>query len=85
MQQHKKKFDLIGEQWETDVDFLAQIGLLDRDQSCEDIPNSSPQISLAGLLLFDTERALNHYCPGLETIVITAMGEQRFQTNIVET
>jgi hypothetical protein len=85
MQQHKRKFDLIGEQWETDVDFLAQIGLLYRDQSCEDIPNSSPQISLAGLLLFDTERALNHYCPGLETIVITAMGEQRFQTNIVET
>jgi len=82
MQQHKKKFNLAGEQWESEVDFLAHIGLLDGTTSCEDTPG--PLISLAGLLLFGTERALKHYCPGLETILITPMGEQRFQTNIVE-
>jgi ATP-dependent DNA helicase RecG len=82
MQQHKKKFNLVGEQWETEVDFLAHIGLLDGATSCEDAPSSL--ISLAGLLLFGSERALKHYCPGLETIVITRMGEQRFHANIVE-
>lgn len=84
IQQHKKKFNLVGEQWETESDFLDHIGLLDRSFSCEDAPKSRSQISLAGLLLFGTEEALKHYCPGLETIVITPIGEKRLRTNIVD-
>ena len=81
IQQHKKKFNLAGEQWEAEVDFLAHVGLLDRSSTCEEIPKVHSQISLAGLLLFGTEEALKHYCPGLETIVITPIGEKRFNAN----
>jgi len=84
IQRHKKKFNVAGEQWETEIDFLAHIGLLDRTANCEGAPNADSAISLAGLLLFGTENALRRYCPGLETILITPMGERRFQANIVD-
>jgi ATP-dependent DNA helicase RecG len=83
IQQHKKKFNLVGEQWETEADFVAHIGLLELPSECEG-SSSDSSITLAALLLFGTEKALKRHCPGLETIVISPMGEKRLCTNIVE-
>jgi len=75
---------LTGEEWETHADFLTHIGVLElRPQDAD--AGAWIRVALAGLLLFGTEAALRHHCPGLETIVITPMGERRIGTNIVET
>jgi hypothetical protein len=84
IQQHKKKFGLTGEEWETQTDFLTHIGLLELRPDDADAC-AGTRIALAGLLLFGTEEALKHHCPGLETIVITPMGERRLSTNVIET
>jgi ATP-dependent DNA helicase RecG len=83
IEQHKKKFGLQGEQWESEIGFLAHIGLLESRSPCANAP-AQQCVTLAGLLLFGTERALQQICPGLETIVISPMGEKRLRTNIVE-
>lgn len=83
MQQHKKKFNISNEPWESQIDFLAHIGLLEIQSDVEESP-AKYQISLAGLLLFGTERALRHYCPGIETIVETPAETRRIANNIVE-
>jgi ATP-dependent DNA helicase RecG len=83
IQQHKKKFNISNLPWDKESDFLAHIGLLDRCFD-GDTPTKEFQVSLAGLLLFGTEKALKHFCPGHETIVESPMGTRRFCENIVE-
>lgn len=62
---------------------MTHIGLL---ESHPEDGDSSPSnsVTLAGLLLFGTEMALMHYCPGLETIVITSKETKRIRNNIVD-
>jgi ATP-dependent DNA helicase RecG len=84
MQQHKKKFNIASSLGENDIDFLAQIGLLELNPE-EENSISIYQISLAGLLLFGTVDALKRYCPGLETIIETPLETKRITNNIVET
>jgi ATP-dependent DNA helicase RecG len=83
MQQHKKKFNIENASWENEIGFLRHIGLLESYSEDED-PSPKFQTSLAGLLLFGTEKALKHYCPGLETIVETPIETRRICNNIVE-
>jgi len=83
IQQHKKKFGLSSEQWESEIDFLSHIGLVENPSQCSDAQRP-PSITLAGLLLFGTEGSLRHHCPGLETIVVSRMEEKRLTTNIVD-
>jgi ATP-dependent DNA helicase RecG len=82
IEQHKRKFGMASDQWESESGFLAHIGLIEaaggNGHCVED------RISLAGLLLFGTESAIRHHCPGIETVVITPAGEERFHLNIVE-
>jgi ATP-dependent DNA helicase RecG len=83
IQQHKRKFDLHGETWESPGDFLSHIGLIESSASRAAIATPS-RISLAAMLLFGTESAIRRICPGLETIVISRLGENRIRTNIVD-
>jgi ATP-dependent DNA helicase RecG len=83
IQQHRKKFNISNEPWENQIDFLAHIGLLERHSDDEDLLPKY-KISLAGLLLFGTEKALKLYCPGIETIVETPLGTKRICNNIIE-
>lgn len=83
VQQHRKKFGLTSEQWESDSSFLISLGLLEPSSGdgriCDGVA-----VTLAGLLLFGTEAAIKRHCPGLETILITPIGEKRICGNITD-
>jgi len=80
IQQHNRKFSVDGENWESPADFLTHIGLIENTAPC----GTPARISLAGILLFGTDASIRRICPGLETIVISRLGEKRIRTNIVE-
>lgn len=82
IQQHNRKFGLDGQIWEPS-EFLTHIGLLESPAAPCSVPRS-PKISLASILLFGTDEAIRRICPGLETIVISRLGEKRIRANIVE-
>jgi predicted HTH transcriptional regulator len=83
IQQHQKKFGLSGRKWESQVEFLASIGVIKLPDGSA-VEYSDPDFLLASILLFGTDEALQKTVPGLETILITPAGEQRIASNIVE-
>jgi predicted HTH transcriptional regulator len=62
---------------------MAHIGLTGQNGGSSGLSTNHP-ISLAGLLLFGTDKALKDHCPGFETIIETPIETKRIHSNIVE-
>lgn len=83
LEQHRKKHGVPKSHWETPYDFLVHTGLLER-VTPERESASNFRVTLAALLLFGKEAALVRNFPGVETVLITPLGEKRFTKNLVE-
>ena len=78
---HRRKFDVPAESFESHVDFLVRIGVIERYVPHDD-PCPSYRVSLAGLLLFGKRAAVGGV--SFETVVSTEAGDVHYRRNIVE-
>lgn len=83
IEQHAKKFGTSAGYWESPVDFLLHIGLLENFLPDEEqVPQL--RVSAAAVLLFGQEHSIHHHFPSSEVVVVAPDKDRRFRSNIVE-